>query len=87
MKKTLFNLDSIDSLIEELSDEELGACSGGLLTGELLTSTTLLSVSTTPSSGVDVHAGPDEVDGPTNLDTGLLSLETDPSVRCRTRGG
>lgn len=87
MKKTSFNLDSIDSLIEELSDEELAACSGGLIVTNPQNTQTQLNISVTPGGGVDVHVGREEQDGHINLDNGQLILETDASVRARTRGG
>ena len=63
MKKTSFKLHSIESLIEELSDEELAACSGGGVEGEVLTSQALLSLNPTLTRDVNIHAGSDQVDG------------------------
>ncbi|HEY9872514.1 MAG TPA: hypothetical protein V6D12_03725 [Candidatus Obscuribacterales bacterium] len=87
MKARTLKIEDQEDFLYDLFDEELTACSGGLVRADILTSQKLLSVSPTTTSEVDIHAGPKGIDGPTNVETEILSFDTTPSVRCRTKAG
>ena len=87
MKAKSLNISHIESLIEDLSDEELASCSGGLLGINLLTSQQVLSVSTDSTTGTSLHTLPDSWDLNQNLNLGVVGLDSDPSFRATTKPG
>ncbi|MBW4573912.1 MAG: hypothetical protein KME08_01355 [Aphanothece sp. CMT-3BRIN-NPC111] len=80
------NINDIESLIEELSDEELASYGGGLLQSTLLNGDTLISGSLDlNNTDIDIHALPDSIVYPTYASIAGVTLDPNQSLRATNK--